>query len=150
VRAALLNFADTTDDRSQFRPRVGVLFLVLAVQGRLAGPFPFLAGWGDIITGVFAVLLLSAAADENIQARSWHGTSLARPISFSRFSSVSPRRKAHRRRFLLPLPAPQRRSNLRGRLSRQCSCHFWLILPGIIWAQLRMHTKLSHSANAVA
>jgi hypothetical protein len=40
-----------------------VLFLLLAAQGRLAGPFPFLAGWGDIITGVFAIPLLFAAVD---------------------------------------------------------------------------------------
>jgi hypothetical protein len=33
----------------------GVLFLVLAAAGRLSGPFPISAGWGDIITGVLAV-----------------------------------------------------------------------------------------------
>ena len=32
-----------------------VLFLLLAAEGRLAGPFPHFAGWGDIITGVFAL-----------------------------------------------------------------------------------------------
>jgi len=42
---------------------LAVLFLLLAMQGRLAGPFPFSAGWGDIITGVFAVPLLVAAVD---------------------------------------------------------------------------------------
>jgi hypothetical protein len=36
---------------------LGVLFLILAVQGRLSGPFPILAGWGDIITGAVAVQL---------------------------------------------------------------------------------------------
>ena len=41
-----------------------VLFLLLEMQGRLAGPFPFFAGWGDIITAVFAVPLLFAAASE--------------------------------------------------------------------------------------
>jgi hypothetical protein len=35
-----------------------VLFLLLAVAGRLSGPFPYSAGWGDIITGAFAVPLL--------------------------------------------------------------------------------------------
>src|SRR5262249_10074351 len=37
---------------------VGILFVPLAMEGRLAGPFPYSAGWGDIITGVFAVPLL--------------------------------------------------------------------------------------------
>jgi hypothetical protein len=35
----------------------GVLFLLLAAAGRLSGPFPFSAGFGDIITGALAVPL---------------------------------------------------------------------------------------------
>ena len=35
-----------------------VEFLMLAGEGRLSGPFPHSAGWGDIITGVVALLLL--------------------------------------------------------------------------------------------
>jgi hypothetical protein len=35
-----------------------VLFLMLAAEGRLSGPFPHSAGWGDIITGVVAVPVL--------------------------------------------------------------------------------------------
>jgi hypothetical protein len=35
-----------------------VLFLVLAAEGRLSGPFPYSAAWGDIITGVLAVPVL--------------------------------------------------------------------------------------------
>jgi len=35
-----------------------VLFLMLAVEGRLTGPFPYSAAWGDIITGVAAVPVL--------------------------------------------------------------------------------------------
>jgi len=33
----------------------GGLFLLLAAEGRLAGPFPTSAGWGDVITGVLAL-----------------------------------------------------------------------------------------------
>jgi hypothetical protein len=33
----------------------GGFFLLLAAEGRLAGPFPYSAGWGDIITGAFAL-----------------------------------------------------------------------------------------------
>ena len=36
---------------------LGVLFLLLAAAGRLSGPFPYSAGWGDIITGAFAIPL---------------------------------------------------------------------------------------------
>jgi hypothetical protein len=33
----------------------GFLFLLLAAAGRLGGPFPYFAGIGDIITGMFAI-----------------------------------------------------------------------------------------------
>src|SRR4029450_8181446 len=35
-----------------------VLFLMLAAEGRLSGPFPYSAAWGDIITGIVAVPVL--------------------------------------------------------------------------------------------
>lgn len=35
----------------------GALFLLLAADGRLSGPFPYSAGWGDIITGALALPL---------------------------------------------------------------------------------------------
>lgn len=34
---------------------LGGLFVLLAAEGRLGGPFPQFAGWGDVITGVFAL-----------------------------------------------------------------------------------------------
>ena len=34
---------------------LGVLFLLLAADGKLGGPFPHSAGWGDVITGVLAL-----------------------------------------------------------------------------------------------
>lgn len=34
---------------------IGVFFLLLAAEGRLSGPFPILAGWGDILVGVLAL-----------------------------------------------------------------------------------------------
>jgi len=37
---------------------LGFLFLMLAAEGRLAGPFPTSAAWGDIITGAVALLLM--------------------------------------------------------------------------------------------
>jgi hypothetical protein len=59
-----------------------VLFLLLATQGRLAGPFPFFAGCGDIITGAAAVPLLFAAVDGKhgsaIVESFWRGRSCAR------------------------------------------------------------------------
>src|SRR5216684_1210550 len=41
----------------------GVLFLLLSDEGRLSGPFPYSAAWGDIITGAVALPLLWLAQD---------------------------------------------------------------------------------------
>ena len=40
----------------------GAFILLLASQGKLSGPFPQSAGWGDIIVGIIAVPLMLAAA----------------------------------------------------------------------------------------
>jgi hypothetical protein len=50
------------------------LFVLLAAAGRLAGPFPYSAGWGDVLTGVFAVPAAWAATRET---RRWDGLILA-------------------------------------------------------------------------
>ena len=42
----------------------GVLFVLLAVAGRLSGPFPYSAGWGDFATGAFAIPVAWLAARE--------------------------------------------------------------------------------------
>lgn len=45
---------------------LGVLFLLLAVAGRLGGPFPYFAGIGDIITGLFALSVAGIAARSSL------------------------------------------------------------------------------------
>jgi hypothetical protein len=40
----------------------GGFMVVLALQGRLSGPFPQFAGWGDVIVGLTAIPLAAAAA----------------------------------------------------------------------------------------
>jgi len=42
----------------------GVLFVLLADAGRLAGPFPYLAGWGDFTTGALAIPAAWLAASD--------------------------------------------------------------------------------------
>jgi hypothetical protein len=53
-----------------------VLFLMLAAEGRLTGPFPYSAAWGDIITGVVAVpvmwLLKDGAARHTTAIGAWN------------------------------------------------------------------------------
>jgi hypothetical protein len=42
----------------------GVLFVLLADAGRLSGPFPYLAGWGDFTTGALAIPAAWLAASD--------------------------------------------------------------------------------------
>jgi len=50
---------------------IGTLFLLLAAEGRLSGPFPILAGWGDILVGVLALPALLTALRPSDGARSF-------------------------------------------------------------------------------
>lgn len=43
----------------------GFLFLLLASEGRLSGPFPEFAAWGDMITGAFAMPVAWLAAQRS-------------------------------------------------------------------------------------
>lgn len=62
-------------------PRVlGFQFLLLAAAGRLAGPFPFSAGIGDIITGLFALQVARIAASK--------GANNARVLAWNAFGTL--------------------------------------------------------------
>jgi hypothetical protein len=54
-----------------------VLFLMLAAEGRLSGPFPYSAAWGDIITGAAAVPLLWLLKDDAVGRTRRHTTTIA-------------------------------------------------------------------------
>ena len=54
---------------------LGVMFLILASVGRLGGPFPYLAGIGDILTGILAVrvaVLVARGALPNARVIAWN------------------------------------------------------------------------------
>jgi hypothetical protein len=57
LRAALLDIPMPLLIGLNFMRVFGVLFLLLEAEGRLSGPFPQSAGWGDIITGTLALPL---------------------------------------------------------------------------------------------
>jgi hypothetical protein len=50
----------------------GALFLLLAADGRLSGPFPYSAGWGDIIAGAVALPVLWLARANGRHATAIH------------------------------------------------------------------------------
>jgi hypothetical protein len=61
ARAALLAIPTPTLIGLNIPRLLGLLFLLLALAGRLDGPFPQSAGWGDVITGVLAVAVMGSA-----------------------------------------------------------------------------------------
>ncbi len=58
----------------------GVLFVLLALAGRLSGPFPHISGWGDFVTGALAnPVAWLALRETRIGDRLLNGTSRSRP-----------------------------------------------------------------------
>jgi hypothetical protein len=58
----------------------GVLFVLLALAGRLSGPFPHISGWGDFVTGALAIPVAWLALRETRMGyRPLSGTGRSRP-----------------------------------------------------------------------
>jgi hypothetical protein len=98
-----------------------VLFLMLAAEGRLSGPFPYSAAWGDIITGVVAVpvlwLLKDGAARHTPAIGAWNLFGTADLVWQS--PSASRRQRARPCSFS-PARARTRCSTRPGRSFRRC------------------------------
>jgi hypothetical protein len=65
VRAALLRVPLQVLIGVNIARALGFFFILLAWSGRLGGPFPQSAGWGDVITGLLAVPVMALAARPN-------------------------------------------------------------------------------------
>jgi hypothetical protein len=115
----------------------GVFFLLLAMQGRLAGPFPFFAGWGDIITGVFALLLLLAAVDAEYSGTiaAWNLFGVA-DLVLAIFLGVTSAVGSPFQLFSRP-PGSAAMQYLPWSFVPTVLVPFYLIMHATIWAQLR-------------
>jgi len=127
-----------------------VLFLMLAAERRLSGPFPYSAAWGDIITGVVAVpvlwLLKDGAARHATAIAAWNlfGTAdLVLAIAFGITSSEgSPLQ-------IFPGPGSKAMQHVPWSFVPTVLVPLWLILHGIIAVQLR-RAKQGQVASVVA
>ena len=127
-----------------------VLFLMLAAEGRLTGPFPYSAAWGDIITGVAAVpvlwLLKDGVARHIPAIAAWNlfgAADLVLAIGFGITSSEgSPLQ-------LFPGPGSEAMQHAPWSFVPTVLVPIWLILHAIIAAQLR-RAKLGQAASVVA
>ena len=126
-----------------------VLFLMLAAEGRLTGPFPYSAAWGDIITGVVAVpvlWLLKGGARYTTAIAAWNlfgAADLVLAIAFGVTSAEgSPLQ-------LFPGPGSEAMQHAPWSFVPTVLVPIWLILHAIIAAQLR-RGRLGQEASAVA
>jgi|AmaraimetFIIA100_FD_contig_81_1768843_length_1217_multi_3_in_0_out_0_2 hypothetical protein len=128
-----------------------VLFLALAAERRLTGPFPYSAAWGDIITGVVALPVLwllkdDAGARHTTAIGAWNlfGTAdLVLAIAFGVTSAEgSPLQ-------LFAGPGSQAMQHAPWSFVPTVLVPIWLILHAIIAVQLR-RARVGQAARAVA
>jgi hypothetical protein len=122
-------------------PRVlGVMFLLLAAQGRLAGPFPYSAGWGDIITGAAALPLLLTGTTSTALITAWNIFGLADLVLAIGLGVTSgqgsPLQVFH------DAPGSAAMQHLPWAFVPTVLVPIWIILHGIVFAQLRHRADL--------
>jgi hypothetical protein len=114
-----------------------VLFLLLAAEGRLSGPFPYSAAWGDIITGAVALPMLWLARDAGRHTTVLHlwnafgMLDLIAAIGLGVMSAVGSRLQ------VFPGPGSEAMQHLPWSFVPTVLVPLWMIMHVIIWAKLR-------------
>jgi hypothetical protein len=116
---------------------LGFLFLLLAADGRLAGPFPHSAAWGDIITGVIAVpvlwLLKDGVARHTTAIGAWNLFGIADLVLAIGFGITSSEGSPWQ---IFPEPGSEAMQHVPWSFVPTVLVPFYLIAHGIIYAQL--------------
>lgn len=152
VRSALLDIPLRTLVGLNVARVIGGFFLLLAWSGRLGGPFPQSAGWGDVITGVLAVAMMRLAAQGSATGDRaiWSWNALG---AFDLFAAVAlgvtsangaPLQLIHAGAGSAAVQA------LPWALIPTVLVPFYLITHGIIFAQLRARRADAYSPPHVA
>ena len=127
-----------------------VLFLMLAAEGRLTGPFPYSAAWGDIITGVLAVpvlwLLKDGGARHTTAIAAWNLFGAADLVFAIGFGITSAEGSPLQ---LFPGPGSEAMQHAPWSFVPTVLVPIWLILHAIIAVRLR-RAKPGQAAIAVA
>jgi hypothetical protein len=119
------------------------MFLMLAAEGRLSGPFPYSAAWGDIITGAAALPLLWLARTPDRHTAVLHlwnafgMLDLVLAIGFGVTSAASSPLQ------IFGAPGSQAMQHLPWSFVPTVLVPLWMILHAIIWVRLR---RYRHSA----
>jgi hypothetical protein len=150
VRAALLALPMPLLVGLNFMRIFGVLFLLLAASGRLGGPFPQFAGWGDIVVGVLALPLAwyVARAAAPVSAAGWNYLGAADLLLAVTLGTLSANGFAFQ--LIEAGAGSQAITYLPWSLIPTVLVPFYLILHGVIFAQLRARAGGSNTASIEA
>ena len=114
-----------------------VLFLMLEATGRLSGPFPYSAAWGDIITGVVAMPLLWLAKDparNRTALHLWNAFGMLDLIAAIGLGVMSAEGSPLQ---VFAGPGSEAMQHLPWSFVPTVLVPLWMILHAIVWAKLR-------------
>ena len=115
-----------------------VLFLLLAAEGRLSGPFAYSAAWGDIITGAVALPLLWLAPDSGryrTAIRLWNAFGMADLVAAIGLGVASATNSPLQ--VFRDGAGSEAMQHLPWSFVPSVLVPMWMVLHAIIWARLR-------------
>jgi hypothetical protein len=129
---------------------LGIFMLLLGVDGRVAGPFPYSAGLGDMIAGVLAVPVVLALlrGSSRLVPLAWNGfgtLDLVLALALGMTTAPGPLQV-----FATGASGPFVMLTLPWSLIPTVLVPFYLVLHGIIFAQLRQKRAASRTAIGFA
>ena len=114
-----------------------VLFLLLAAAGRLSGPFPHSAGWGDIITGAAALPLLWLVRDAHRHRGVFHLWNAFGMLDLITAIGLGVMSAAGSPLQAFAGPGSEAMQHLPWSFVPTVLVPLWMILHAIIWVKLR-------------
>ena len=114
-----------------------VLFLLLAVDGRLSGPFPYFAGLGDIITGLMAILVIGIAREPERHVTAIHAWNAFGMADLVVAISLGVTSAANSPLQLFAAPGSQAMQYLPFSFVPTVLVPIWMVLHAIVFARLR-------------
>jgi hypothetical protein len=128
---------------------VGAFFLLLAASGRLGGPFPFYAGWGDVIVGVVAVPLSMGAASGSAgrgPVLAWNAFGALDLVLAVTLGTLSSNGFVYQ--VIEAGPGSQAVQEMPFLLIPTVLVPFYLVMHGVIFAQLRQRRTAAAATRA--
>jgi hypothetical protein len=129
----------------------GAFFVLLALDGRLGGPFPYSAGWGDVITGAIALPLALLAARHAVSRGaiwSWNAFGLLDLIAAVALGALSFNGGAGQ--LIFDAVGSNEIQSLPWVLIPTVLVPFYIIVHGIVFAQLRASARSGRPATVAA